>query len=104
MVDQPSPDDRLTEDAATWSPHTEPGNTPPPSTSKLGRVRILPLYVFATTDPHDPDLDEIWIADDDNQGEVWARAQAEAECAPHNATVGRLLRVEKQRVRPWAKR
>lgn len=91
-------------DAATWTPSlVEPAPAAetyqPP---KCGRVRVFPVYVFAATDPADPDVDEISITDVDKQGEAWARREATVEVAKVGGTVGRLLRKEQLRWRPYA--
>lgn len=90
------------EDAATWTAEPEP--TPEPATyqpPKYGRVRCYPWYQFALTDPANPDADEIWIVDYDKAGEDAARQQA-IELAGPGAIVGRLLRKETFRWRPYA--
>jgi hypothetical protein len=63
------------------------------------RVRIAPIHIFAASDPTDVDVDEVPVVDYDKQGEEWARTQAATLVG--NGTVGRLLRTETLRYRPF---
>lgn len=69
---------------------------------KYGRVRVCPQYIFAAVGSNDPEIDEIWITDLDKKGRDWARTEAVQEAAKIGATVGRLLRTEQYRWRPYA--
>lgn len=89
-------------DAATWTPPPpEPEATLARPQPRYGRVRVYPIYVFSVYDPTDPDVTEVHVVDLAKQGEAAARAKAVAT-APPGGMVGRRLRIEQYRWRPWA--
>jgi hypothetical protein len=96
--------DGSSEDAAVWTAYPESVSSAVAyDAPKLGRVRILPVYVFAATSPVDPEVDEVHIQDDGKRGAAWARGEALEFASRDNGTVGRLLRTEKMRWRPWVR-